>query len=73
MMKQPPGEVADVVRIHGQQFGEQYGHLLDSNAWKVLHAIENCRTAVLGGHVDACDQCGHMVISYNSCIMVSFS
>jgi hypothetical protein len=66
-MKRPPCEVADIVRAHGKQFAEQYGKLLDSNHWRVLHAIENCRTAVLGGHVEACDQCGHRAISYNSC------
>jgi hypothetical protein len=59
--------VADVVRAYGKQFVQEYGHLLDSGHLRVLHAIENCRTAVLGGHVDACDQCGHRVISYNSC------
>jgi hypothetical protein len=59
--------VAHVIRTHGKQFVEQYGHLLDSDARRVLHAIENCRTAVLGGHVEGCDQCGHLVISYNSC------
>jgi hypothetical protein len=32
-----------------------------------MHAIEVCRTAVLGGHVDQCDHCGHRRISYNSC------
>jgi hypothetical protein len=67
MMERPPCEVADVVRAFGKQFAEQYGHLLDSDTWRVLHAIENCRTAILGGHVDVCDQCGHRVISYNSC------
>lgn len=34
---------------------------------KVMRAIEFCRTAALGGHVDQCDTCGHQVISYNSC------
>ena len=34
---------------------------------KVLHAIERCRTAALGGHRDQCDRCGHQAISYNSC------
>ena len=34
---------------------------------RVMTAIETCRTAVLGGHVDACDQCGLYQISYNSC------
>jgi hypothetical protein len=32
-----------------------------------MHAIEVCRTAELGGHIDKCDTCGHLVISYNSC------
>lgn len=34
---------------------------------KVMTAIENCRTAALGGHVEACDDCGHWRIAYNSC------
>ena len=32
-----------------------------------MSAIENCRTAALGGHVDACEDCGHQRIAYNSC------
>jgi hypothetical protein len=34
---------------------------------RTLDALERCRTASLGGHVDACPSCGHMQISYNSC------
>lgn len=34
---------------------------------KVMTAIENCRTAALGGHVEACEDCGHWRIAYNSC------
>jgi Putative transposase/Transposase zinc-binding domain len=39
------------------------------NSWQVrtLRAIKDCRTVALGGHVDACDGCGHIQISYNSC------
>ena len=39
------------------------------NSWQVrtLRAIKDCRTAFLGGHVDGCDNCGHIQISYNSC------
>lgn len=40
---------------------------MSPNQWRVMRAIENCRTAALGGHVDRCDECGHQVISYNSC------
>ena len=42
------------------------GHL-DRSALRVMGAIEACRTAVLGGHVERCNDCGHTVISYNSC------
>ena len=34
---------------------------------KVMSAIETCRTAALGGHVAACEKCGHRHIAYNSC------
>lgn len=39
------------------------------NSWqkRTLRAIKDCRTVALGGHVDACDGCGHVQISYNSC------
>ena len=67
MSQRPSCEVADVVRAHGKEFVEEYGHLLDSRHWRVLHAIENCRTAILGGNLNACDRCGHRVNSYNSC------
>jgi hypothetical protein len=63
----PTYEVADVVRGYGKQFVETYSKLLDRVHLRVLHALENCRTAVLGGHVEECDRCRHRVISYNSC------
>jgi ribosomal protein L32 len=34
-----------------------------------MSAIEHCRTAALGGHVEACEDCGHWRIAYNSCLM----
>jgi hypothetical protein len=40
---------------------------LPRNHLRVMHAIEVCRTAALGGHKDQCDHCGHLEISYNSC------
>src|ERR1700736_5977891 len=66
-MPRPPVEVADIVRAAGESFFE------DSRKWltwlhlKVLNAILRCRTATLGGHVDACSKCGHEAISFNSC------
>jgi hypothetical protein len=67
-MNRPPCEVADVVREYGKQFVQAYGRLLDLIHLRVLYAIGNCRTAVLGGHIEECDQCRHRVISYNSCL-----
>ena len=66
-MSRPLHEVADIVRTHGKQFVARLGNLLNGEHLRVLHAIENCRTAWLGGHVSECDQCGQRVISYNSC------
>lgn len=66
-MSRPLHEVAEIVRTHGKQFVARLGSLLNIEHLRVLHAIENCRTAMLGGHVGECDHCGHRVISYNSC------
>jgi hypothetical protein len=58
-------EVADIFRQHGPAYRES--HRLSRTALRVMRAIEVCRTAVLGGHKDQCDHCGHVQISYNSC------
>lgn len=58
-------EVADVVRKHGDDYLARYGGTAAQR--QVLRAIQNCRTAVLGGHVEECDQCGHQRVAYNSC------
>jgi hypothetical protein len=60
-------EVADVVRRHGAAFLDAYGATLSAEQRRVLKAIASCRTAALGGHVEACDHCGHRQIAYNSC------
>ncbi|MDY8108723.1 IS91 family transposase [Fulvimarina sp. 2208YS6-2-32] len=60
-------EVADIFRDHGPNFrAANTGHLSLSQL-KVMSAIEACRTAALGGHVEGCDDCGHLRIAYNSC------
>lgn len=61
----PAYELADVVRMFGDEFEQQH-HPLKQHK-RVLSAIAKCRTAALGGHVDECDHCGHQRISYNSC------
>jgi len=66
-MKRPPLELADVVRAAGGKFIERSRKWLTWAHVKVLRAIERCRTAALGGHLDECADCGHRVISYNSC------
>ena len=66
-MVRPPLEVADVVRAAGQSFIDRSRSWLNRLHLKVLTAIERCRTAALGGHVDQCTRCGHRAISFNSC------
>src|SRR5215217_960311 len=60
-------EVADVFRRHGEAWREaQAGHLSRAQL-RVMSAIEVCRTAALGGHVEQCVACAHTRIAYNSC------
>ncbi len=66
-MKRPPFEVADIIRAHGKSFIENNRSWLTWLHLRVLFAIEHCRTAALGGHLDRCSQCGHTAISFNSC------
>lgn len=63
-------EVADVFRTHEKEFFAKWGDVIGAHQRKAFNAIRDCRTAALGGHigyVEQCDQCGHQVISYNSC------
>ena len=57
-------EVADVIRLFKNQLSIQQ---TPAHQRRTLNAIAQCRTAALGGHIDACGQCGHLRISYNSC------
>ena len=66
-MTRPPFEVADIIRAHGNSLIEQSRSWLTWLHIRVLFAIEHCRTATLGGHLDRCRQCGHEAISFNSC------
>ena len=60
-------EVADVFRRFGQAFRDQHGASLSAARRRAMAAIERCRTAALGGHVECCGDCGHQRIAYNSC------
>ena len=66
-MKPPPFEVADIIREYGNSFIEKNRSWLTWLQLRVLFAIEHCRTAALGGHLDRCCQCGYEVTSFNSC------
>jgi hypothetical protein len=70
-MDRPKLEVADVFRRYGAVYRVQHGASLSVAQRRVMTAIESCRTAVLGGHLERCDQCGHERNAYNSCFMGS--
>jgi hypothetical protein len=63
----PPFEVADIIRRYGTRFIQTHRVWLTAQHLRVLRAIERCRTAALGGHLDRCAACGHRAISFNSC------
>jgi len=60
-------EVADIFRTAGPTYRATHAGRLSLHQLKVMSAIEHCRTAALGGHVEACEDCGHWRIAYNSC------
>ena len=67
-MKQKNGvEVADIFRKYGPAYREEHEGEIPLHQLRVMRAIEICRTAALGGHVEQCDSCGRIRISYNSC------
>jgi hypothetical protein len=66
-MTRPGLEVADIFRTHGAAWRRANAGHLSLGQLKVMSAIERCRTAALGGHVAACQDCGHSHIAYNSC------
>ncbi|MEO7650615.1 MAG: transposase zinc-binding domain-containing protein, partial [Bryobacteraceae bacterium] len=66
-MDRPKLEVADVLRRYGEVYRAEHGASLSTGQRRVMNAIELCRTAALGGHVEKCEQCDHRRIWYNSC------
>lgn len=61
----PRWEVADIFRVHGMAYRK--AHPLPRSHMKVMRAIERCRTASLGGHIQQCDSCSFQRQAYNSC------
>ena len=64
-MTRPRLEVADVFRAPADEYLTTYRGTTAQR--RVLRAVQDCRTAALGGHVETCDQCAHRQIAYNSC------
>src|SRR5438094_704699 len=58
-------ELADIFRAYGESYRQ--AHPLPRAQLKVMRAIESCRTAALGGHLQQCDTCGYQQPAYNSC------
>ena len=71
-MSRPKLEVADVFRRHGAAWRAANKAHLSLAQRRVMTAIEACRTAALGGHVERCEDCAHTRIAYNSCLMGKF-
>lgn len=66
-MDRPKLEVADVLRRYGEAYREQHRASLSTAQRRVMSALERCRTAALGSHLEKCDQCQHERVCYDSC------
>jgi Putative transposase/Transposase zinc-binding domain len=66
-MLRPRWEVADVFRRHGPDYRSTHADSLSRGQRRAMSAIERCRSAALGGHLERCDSCGHERVAYNSC------
>ena len=66
-MSRPALEVADIFRGHGPAWRRANAGHVSLGQLKVMSAVENCRTAALGGHVARCEDCAYTTIAYNSC------
>jgi predicted Zn-ribbon and HTH transcriptional regulator len=67
LMDRPKLEVADVFRRYGEAYRRTAWRVDVHGQRRVMTAIEVCRTAALGGHLERCDECGHERNAYNSC------
>jgi len=59
--------MADVFRLYGAAYRQKFSAVLSTAQHRVMTAIESCRTAALGGHVEVCDRCGQQRVWFNSC------
>ena len=66
-MRRPRLEVADVFHRHGAAWRKANAGHVSLGQLKVMSAIEHCRSAALGGHVERCQDCAHTRVAYDSC------
>ena len=66
-VESPKPEVADIFRRYGEAYRQKFGASLSTAQRRVMTAIEVCRTAALGGHIEVCDHCGQQRLFFNSC------
>src|ERR1700731_2910865 len=66
-MARPTLEVADIFRDHGPAWRQAHAGHVSLDQLKVMSAIERCRTAAPGGHVERCEDCAYTTIAFNSC------
>src|SRR6202790_4795457 len=66
-MARPHLEVADIFRSQGPAWRKANAGHVSLGQLKVMSAIETCRTAALGGHVERCEDCAHERVPYTSC------
>jgi hypothetical protein len=66
-VERPSLEVAHVLRRYGEAYRAEHDASLSCSQRRVMQAIETCRTAALGGHLERCDACEHERVAYNSC------
>jgi hypothetical protein len=66
-VRRPRLEVADIFHRHGADWRRTNAGHVSIGQLQIMAAIEQCRSAALGGHVERCEDCGHSRIAYNSC------
>src|SRR3954452_3435566 len=66
-MLRPKLEVADIFRDHGAAWRSANAGHVSLDQLKVMSAIERCRTAALGGHVERCEKCSYTILPYTPC------
>src|ERR1700731_4528785 len=67
LARRPKLEVADIFRRHGEAWRTANAGHVSLDQRRVMRAIEICRTAALGGHVERCQDCAHTRVAYDSC------